>query len=442
MSSAGCLFVVCRALRREGLQQQRADAVHDVAGILVGHAGTARQAEAGPEKGLAHAAEIGRAVSVHWLAVHGLPQRAGLDAQGVQADAEGLHVGVRLAVSVGRVGCVGHSGGASHRALYGAAVGILLALDAQLRVDGHRVQPVVAVVPLIRVLVEGDAVHVLQQFPVQGAHVLVMSDVCVRHRHLTPADTRTDVRHAVVVADALVLVVGIRLAGLGRVEHDLVLRRRIGADESTAARGRNHLVAVERQHAVPAERAQHPSVEPGAEALRSILYHRDTVAAGYLHYLINPVGHAVQSHRDDRLGSLARPGDTVLDRLLQQSGIHIPGLFFRIHEHRPRPKIGHRMRRSAEREALHHHLIPGPNPAGYQRQMHRRRTRRKGHHLLTLAHKLPQVVLEPVHIGPQRNHPVGIEGLLYEGLLRPAHVSEAEVNSFCHKISMILINNF
>ena len=130
---------------------------------------------------------------------------------------------------------------------------------------------------------------------------------------------------------------------------------------------------------------------------------------------------------------------TVLYSLLQQTGIHIPGFFFRIHEHRPRPQVGHRMRRRAEREALHHHLIPGPHPAGYQRQMHRSRSRRQSHHLLPLTHKLPQVVLEPVHIGPQRNHPVRIECLLYEGLLRPAHVSQAEVNSLCHKIAMILI---
>ena len=217
------------------LQQQRADAVHDVAGILVGDAGAARQAEAHLEEGLAHAVEVGRAVRIHRLAVHRLPQRTGLDAQGVQADAQGLHVGVRLAVRVGRVGCVGHAGGASYSSLYGVAVGILLTFDAQPRVDGHSVQPIVAVVSLIRVLVEGDAVHVLQQLPVQGTHMLVVGDVSVRNRHLAPADTRADVRHAVVVADALVLVVGIGLAGLGRVEHDLVLGRRVGADERTAA---------------------------------------------------------------------------------------------------------------------------------------------------------------------------------------------------------------
>ena len=96
--SAGYLFSFCASAGRT-LQQQRADAVHDVAGILVGDAGTARQAEAHLEEGLAHAVEVGRAVRVHRLAVHRLPQRAGLDAQGVQADAQGLHVGVRQAFS-------------------------------------------------------------------------------------------------------------------------------------------------------------------------------------------------------------------------------------------------------------------------------------------------------------------------------------------------------
>ena len=226
---------MCRALRREGLQQQRADAVHDVAGVLVGDAGAARQAEAGPEKGLAHAAEIGRAVSVHRLAVHGLPQRAGLDAQGVQAHAEGLHVGAGLAVGMSRVSRMGHAGGSAHCTPDGAAVGILLTPDAQVRVESHGIQPVVAVVSLRRVLVEGDAVHVLQELAVEGAHVPVMGDVFVSHRHLAAADARADVRHAVVVPDALVLVVGIGLPGLGSIEHDLVLGRSVGADEGPAA---------------------------------------------------------------------------------------------------------------------------------------------------------------------------------------------------------------
>ena len=54
--------------------------------------------------------------------------------------------------------------------------------------------------------VDMHPLHVLQQFLIQRLHVLMVGDMLLQHLHLTPADTRTHVTHAVVVTDGAVLV--------------------------------------------------------------------------------------------------------------------------------------------------------------------------------------------------------------------------------------------
>ena len=168
-------------------------------------------------------------------------------------------------------GGVGYSGCSAHGSLYCRLIGMLLALDMQSRVKDNSVEPVVAVVSLRGILMQGDAVNSGQQFPVQCAHMLVMGYVVSGNGHLAAAYTRADIGHTVIVSDALVLIVGISLAGLGGVEHNLGLALLVRADKRASARGGYHLVAVERQYSVPAECSEHPPVEPGTETLCGIL---------------------------------------------------------------------------------------------------------------------------------------------------------------------------
>lgn len=112
-------------------------------------------------------------------------------------------------------------------------------------------------------------------------HPPVVGDVGVEHGHLPAADAGADVRHAVVVADLLVLVIGERLAGLRGEEHRPASGLVVGDDQRTAARGGNHLVAVERQRTQCPERAALAPLELRAKGLGGILQHRDSIPFGH-----------------------------------------------------------------------------------------------------------------------------------------------------------------
>lgn len=72
----------------------------------------------------------------------------------------------------------------------------------------------------------------------------MVRDMLIRHRHLAPTDAGSDVRHAVVIPNLLVLIVGIVLAVLSRVHHYFVPGVLIGCDERAVTVGRNHLVPL------------------------------------------------------------------------------------------------------------------------------------------------------------------------------------------------------
>ena len=156
-----------------------------------------------------------------------------------------------------------------------------------------------------------------QQFFVKSLHVLVVSDVGLRHRHLSASDTGADVRHAVIVADFGVLVVGVGIAGLSGVPHDVLFAICIVADKGAASRSRNHLIAIERQNAEAAEGAQHFSVKARSETLSRIFHYGNAVLVGNGHDAFAVVGHTVERHRHDGLGIFARLGFSVEDSLLQ-----------------------------------------------------------------------------------------------------------------------------
>lgn len=83
------------------------------------------------EEVLADAVDVGGVVAVDGLAVHGFPQGARLDIEGVEAHAHGFYVGIGLAVGGGGACLVDDASGSSHGTGDDALVCLLLSLDAQ-----------------------------------------------------------------------------------------------------------------------------------------------------------------------------------------------------------------------------------------------------------------------------------------------------------------------
>ena len=69
---------------------------------------------------------------------------------------------------------------------------------------------------------DGDAGDIGEQMFVQSLDVVMMGDVGVEDGHLATANTGADVAHTVVIADGLMLIIRITLAGLRGEPHNLI----------------------------------------------------------------------------------------------------------------------------------------------------------------------------------------------------------------------------
>ena len=134
----------------------------------------------------------------------------------------------------------------------------LLIVHAELvGVNGDGVQPVVGLHVILGSYMQLDAVNVGKGLLIHVLGVYMVGKVVIYDCHLSTAYACADVAHAVVVANVLVLIVREGLAGLGGEEEDALGGFLIGADKGATATGGNHLVAVERHHAIVAEGANH-----------------------------------------------------------------------------------------------------------------------------------------------------------------------------------------
>ena len=215
-----------------------------------------------------------------------------------------------------------------------------------------------------------DSLHIGQQLTIQTAQMLMVRYMLIHHRHLTAADSRTNVTHPIIIAYTLMLVVGIGLTGLGSIEHYLTFGLFIRANQSTATTGGYHLVAIERKHTIFAKSSKNLPVKLASKAFGGILYDRNIIFICHRHDLVYLVGHPIQSHRNNRFGLSAGLVDTVPDSLLQKNRVHVPCISLRIHEYRSGTKVGHRMGRGTKSEALYYHFVTLSNSASKQGQMH------------------------------------------------------------------------
>ena len=331
----------------------------------------------------------------------------------------------------------------THSTGHDGLIGLFLPLHTQRRIERDGAEPVVGVVITVSGLgMHCDARDTGQQLLVELLHMLMMGDMVISHRHLTAPDTCAYITHTVVVTDFLMLIIRVALTVLGGIHHHLAPRIVIRGDQRTATRGGNHLIAVERQHTIPAERTQRLPLITRAETLCGILYHGDIVATGNLHDTVYLIGHAIECHGHNGLRRLSGLGDSVFDGLLEQVGVHVPGIFLRVYEHRCCTEVGDGMRRRTESKALHQHLIARTNAAGNQRQMHGSCSRTQRHHtfavrlfsLIVQRDKRFQVFLEAVDIRSKGNHPVSVKSLLniFFFHTRLTHVGQAQIYSFIH----------
>ena len=316
------------------------------------------------------------------------------------------------------------------------AIGIVLTFHAQRRIERDGAKPEITVITLRGTFVKSDPAHPLEQLPVKSLNMSMVCNMRIDNGHLPPADTGADIAHPVVVTNMFVLVIGVGFTCLRSIKENLLLGLFVPADERTASRCGNHLIAVETQYAVSAERAEHPTVETAAEPLGRIFDHGNPVTVGDLHDPVNPVRHPVKGDRNDRLRFAPCFGNAIRDSRFEQVGIQVPCLTLGIDKHGRRTEIGNGMTRSTECKRLHQHLIARPDAAGQQRQMYRRRPRRQTDDrfilrfgtLATIDEPF-EVGLEPIDIRPHRHHPIGIESLLYKLLLLSRHMGETEINT-------------
>ena len=185
------------------------DFFDNIADVAVGNPRTAREAKSTGKQAFADAVDVGGRGCVDWLAVHWFPEGAAFDAGGIEGDAHCLDICSGLALGVGAFGLVGDTGRSADGAFNDLGISIFLTLDFQGRVERDGAKPKIGVEPRGWILVEGNAPDIGKQIAIKGLDMVVVIDVLLKDGHLSSPDTGANIAHAVVVADFLVLVIGV-----------------------------------------------------------------------------------------------------------------------------------------------------------------------------------------------------------------------------------------
>ena len=151
--------------------------------------------------------------------MHGFPQWTALDALTVEYKTHSLDIAIRLAVGVNSACGMDHAGSTAHSALDRLLIDRLLALHTQVLVKHNGAEPVVAVAVGVGIGMEGDALHIAEGLGITPGNAVMVGDMVVENRHLATPNAGTDVAHAVVVTNLLVVIIGIGLTRLRGVEH-------------------------------------------------------------------------------------------------------------------------------------------------------------------------------------------------------------------------------
>ena len=190
-------------------------------------------------------------------------------------------------------------------------------------------------------------------------------------------------------------------------EPEPLRERRVVRHAHASLAGRDDLVAIEREAADRAERADAATPALGSVRLRGVLEHGETVPVRDRHDRIHVARMAVQVDRDDG----ARPGG---DPRFEACRIELPGLGIRVREHGRGRAIVNDVRGGHEGQARNDHLVARTDPRGHQRQVERRRPVRDGHAVRDSAEGR-EVALELPDECAERADPAGAHGLHHVG---------------------------
>ena len=158
--------------------------------------------------------------------------------------------------------------------------------------------------------------------------MLMMFYMFIGYCHLTATDASADVRHTIVIANLLMLVIRIIFASLCCVEHDFLFRSLVITDERASTRGSYHLISIERQDTILAESTENLTFIFRAETLSCIFYNRNLIAVSDFHYLLNFIRHTIESHRNYSFRFLAGLSDAVFDGFFKKLRVHVPSVAF------------------------------------------------------------------------------------------------------------------
>ena len=140
------------------------------------------------------------------------------------------------------------------------------------------------------------------------------------------------------------LIVRVRFPSLRSVKHRRLFRLFIRDNQCPAPRGGDHLVPVKTQRPELPESTAFLPLIFRSQRLCGILQHGDPIFLGHSTNLVHLCRHPVQMHRDNRFRLPSGFCDPVSYSFLQQHGIHIPSILFRVHENSRCSQVSHRIR--------------------------------------------------------------------------------------------------
>ena len=191
----------------------------------------------------------------------------------------------------------------------------------------------------------------------------------------------------------------------------------VGGDHAPFPAGGHDLVLAERPAAHMAETAHRAAAPGGAVDLGAVLDQIEAVLLGQRRHGVHVAGPAGQVHAHHRLGGRCQ-------RRRHGLGGDVLAVPVHIREHRARAHIDDSRRGSQESAGSHHHIIPGADPQGPQREIQGHGAISQRHRVLSagesgeLTLKRPALIAGPVVHLIRQQHPLnGVR--LFRGVGRP-----------------------
>ena len=175
-------------------------------------------------------------------------------------------------------------------------------------------------------------------------YTTVMSYMLFQYSHLSQTNPGTNITHPIVITYLLMLIVRVRFPCLRSVKHRGLFGFFIRHHQRTSPRGRDHLVPVKTQRPIHTESTTFLPLIFRSQRLCSILQYGNLILLGHGTNLVHLCRHPVQVYRNNCLRFPSGFCHPISYSFLQQYGVHVPSILFRIHKNSRCPQISHRIR--------------------------------------------------------------------------------------------------